>query len=654
GISFLGSVALLVSSMTGPGIVTIPLLFQMAGWLIPVITFVMAIVLGAAASLFLCEALSAVPGNNKFQKQVEFSHLSSLIVSNKHQKRLVQTGLFISMQSINIASIILSSQTMDSLVISIIGRTCGIGIHPDTGFFCVNEHKAEGSPFEERYMLITAGYLIALCITVPLGIMDLVENIKVQIISLMTLIFIIVTWLVTFGIHGLNTELVPMVGYDKSQVVGTVLFNYAFIMTVPSWVNDVNPSVPIRKAVWYSLLISTVIYLLLGIMGGMAYKMESTSNIISTINESSEKSVVSVITTYLFPLAVLITSIPVYTIIIRYNLMRAGYCGKVMANLLSCALPWVIIIPFQTGFWLNAFMNWTRSDLRNDPDIIKVETCDEKHVMETERKKSVMSPSPNENHLLPPQLLENNPIRKESHESIRSSFSIRTYHSSTKVSPRISPKVSPRIMPENHPEENYFDMVMTTSAQHELETREYNHHVPSPNFLDIPTPQLVLHGNRDSPCSTPGGIRSHNAMTAGLTIYHQSIEKQHLSAPPSLISRNSLKRGRSTQRHVVAPIITLNNNSQLDSNVDPLDLHFRQRFRHHHQPSLISSDDNHNNQKGNFDLFKAFPWISDINGVKMAIGLGALSIMLIGGVIAYDFILLATGTNMFGIHRNTS
>jgi hypothetical protein len=161
-----------------------------------------------------------------------------------------------------------------------------------------------------------------------MGIMDLVENVKVQIISLMILIFIFVTWLVTFGIHGLDKGLVPMIGHDKSQVVGTVLFNYAFIITIPSWVNDVNPSVPIRKVVWYSVITSTVIYLLLGIMGGMAYKMVPTSNIISTINISPEKSIISVITTYLFPLVVLITSIPVYTIIIRYNLLRTGFCGK--------------------------------------------------------------------------------------------------------------------------------------------------------------------------------------------------------------------------------------------------------------------------------------------------------------------------------------
>src|SRR4051794_32796976 len=84
-----------------------------------------------------------------------------------------------------------------------------------------------------------------------------------------------------------------------------------------------------------------------------------------------------------------------------------------MANLLSCALPWVIIIPFQTGFWLNTFMNWTslifssscnfilpfymyyvtikKPHLKNDQDIIKVEIGDEKPVVEIERKKSIIS-----------------------------------------------------------------------------------------------------------------------------------------------------------------------------------------------------------------------------------------------------------------------
>jgi len=196
----------------------------------------------------------------------------------------------------------------------------------------------------------------------------------------------------------------------------------------------------------------------------------------------------------------------------------------------------------------------------------------------------------------------------------------------------------------------------TITTQHELESQQnHDHLIPSSNYLDIPTPQPILNGNRGSPSSTLDRIRSHSTMTADSKVHHHhhSVEKPHLSAPPSLISRNSLK-GR---RHVVAPIITLNND-QLDSNVDPLDFHFRQRFRHHH-PSLTSSDytyKSENHQKmdsSNYDMFVAFPWISKIGGLKMAIGFGTFSIALISGVIAYDFILFATGTNVFDIHRNT-
>nr|CAG8453998.1 2773_t:CDS:10 [Entrophospora candida]CAG8471781.1 10428_t:CDS:10 [Entrophospora candida] len=346
-ISFLGSVALLVSSMTGPGLVTIPLLFQTAGWLIPMICVAIVIMLSATASLFLCEALSAIPGNNNFQKKIEFSSLSTLLISNKYKCLMTQCILFISIQSINIACIILSAQTMDSLMISLLGKTCGIGIYPDSGVFCVYKQLPDGSPFGDKTMLVT--------FVMPLGLMDLVDNVRIQIV----LIFIVMSWIITFCFHGLNKEFVPIIGDDISQVVGTILLNYSFIITIPSWINDLNPNVSIRKSIFYSIIISTVIYLLLGIFGGMSYKMDLSSNIISIINDSNERSIISLITTYLFPLAILITSIPVYTIIIKYNLIRNSYCGKNLANILSSALPWIIIIPFQTGYWLNVFMNWT-------------------------------------------------------------------------------------------------------------------------------------------------------------------------------------------------------------------------------------------------------------------------------------------------------
>ncbi|CAG8687993.1 3761_t:CDS:2, partial [Ambispora leptoticha] len=352
-------IALLVSSMTGPGLVTIPILFQNAGWITSTIVFILITFLSGAASLFLCETLSSVVGNEKFQRQIEFSSLSNILISNPKKRIFIQVMLYISIQSVNIASILISAQSMDTLLVSLAGRTCGIGIHPRPGLFCVYEQSRWNSPFGDDYMLITAGYLMTLAMVLPLALMELVDNIKVQILSFGTLVLIIIGWLVTFCIHGLDTNFVPTIGNDQSQTIGTVLFNYAFVTTVPSWVNDLGSTVSIRKSVWYSATISTIAYIALGCIGGMAYKMDVTSNIIAAINASKERSIVSVTTTYLFPLTVLITSIPVYTIVVRYNLQRTGQCGKVTATFLSTILPWTVVIPFQTGYWLNSFTNWT-------------------------------------------------------------------------------------------------------------------------------------------------------------------------------------------------------------------------------------------------------------------------------------------------------
>ena len=68
--------------------------------------------------------------------------------------------------------------------------------------------------------------------------------------------------------------------------------------------------------------------MLLGILGGMTYQMDLTSNIVAEIDKSSHRSIVTNIATFLFPIAVLLTSIPVDAIVVRYNLERSGLCKK--------------------------------------------------------------------------------------------------------------------------------------------------------------------------------------------------------------------------------------------------------------------------------------------------------------------------------------
>ncbi|KFH70604.1 hypothetical protein MVEG_03454 [Podila verticillata NRRL 6337] len=356
-ISFWGGMALLISNMTGPGLITIPVVAQSAGWLPTVLGFSLVALLSTLSSLFICEAMTEVPGNEFFQSNVEYSNLVLCFFGRRYHL-LVQIVCYLAMQTTNIASIAVSAQLFDNLLIKLFHRTCGIEVYPNPSFVCVYEQLPSASPFT-GVMIMTAGVLLALCMILPLALLKLSENIWVQLASFILMVLIVLQWIVTFFMHGLDTTLVPIVGSDVSQTFGTILFNYAFITTVPSWANAKKPSVSIHKSIGWSVTITTVIYLLVAILGGMAFQIPANSTLIQAINSAPNATVLSQVTGYTFPIAALITSIPINIIVIRYNLIQSGACNMMWSNFLSGVLPWLIAIPCMTGSGLTAVINWS-------------------------------------------------------------------------------------------------------------------------------------------------------------------------------------------------------------------------------------------------------------------------------------------------------
>jgi len=64
-------------------------------------------------------------------------------------------------------------------------------------------------------------------------------------------------------------------------------------------------------------------------------------------------------TTYIFSVAILMVSIPVFSIIVRNNLVQNKICGYKTATFFSHVLPWICVLPFQTGSLINSVINWT-------------------------------------------------------------------------------------------------------------------------------------------------------------------------------------------------------------------------------------------------------------------------------------------------------
>ncbi|KAG0003238.1 hypothetical protein BGZ79_001334 [Entomortierella chlamydospora] len=90
----------------------------------------------------------------------------------------------------------------------------------------------------------------------------------------------------------------------------------------------------------------------------MAFDIPSDSSLIQAINSSPGATTLSKIAGFVFPIAALVTSIPVNTIVLRYNLIRSGACNKSRANFLAVGLPWLFAIPGMTGSALTTSVGW--------------------------------------------------------------------------------------------------------------------------------------------------------------------------------------------------------------------------------------------------------------------------------------------------------
>merc|ERR1712113_372742 len=140
----------------------------------------------------------------------------------------------------------------------------------------------------------------------------------------------------------------PAATWSQGGLIGTVLFNFAFTSTLPAWVNEKKHDVSVAWTFGLTMVFVVVIYTVIGIIGGMAYKPFYTTdeNLFSKLNAGGSKLGQATVTAY--PMLQNFTSIPVFSILIRYNLMQSGVTPAI-ATFIAVGLPWLLSVPFYTG-----------------------------------------------------------------------------------------------------------------------------------------------------------------------------------------------------------------------------------------------------------------------------------------------------------------
>ena len=133
-------------------------------------------------------------------------------------------------------------------------ETYSLQFYPDFGFMAGNaDELAVWYGSSDFSLNLTLGYLIVMLFIVPWSFFPLGDNIKFQFVSFGGVLSMLLVFSVQFIYKpDFNFDQLPPIGSSFSQIVGVTISAWAFIMVVPSWVNEKKPSVSINKTIWYA------------------------------------------------------------------------------------------------------------------------------------------------------------------------------------------------------------------------------------------------------------------------------------------------------------------------------------------------------------------------------------------------------------------
>eukprot|EP00697_Spironema_sp_BW2_P000005 gnl/Spiro4/10027_TR5317_c0_g1_i1.p1 gnl/Spiro4/10027_TR5317_c0_g1~~gnl/Spiro4/10027_TR5317_c0_g1_i1.p1 ORF type:complete len:600 (+),score=99.18 gnl/Spiro4/10027_TR5317_c0_g1_i1:171-1802(+) len=356
-IGFVLSVIFIVNQIYGPGVLAIPIIFQESGLVLTLLSLTLFLVVSCFASTCLCEAMSLIPGNKNFEQRIEYSSIVRYYCGPRTEL-FFQVFLNITLQAYSIASIVVCAQMADQFLIWVAGHTVALELYPHPGF-----HLFEDIDYlySSAVVTISVGYLITMLICLPMSMLNLDDNTAfVQTASFVFLVLLLGEFCVAFFITGLRESFtpVPMFGSVYSQLVSVFIFSWAFVMFIPSWVNEAVPGLSVNKAVWVSGFVSWLGYLGIGLLCAMTHPHLIRDNMLVRLS-LPPSSTITRVCAYLFSPGVILPGIPVCCITIRYNLYVSGLCGKKQSYFWAVWAPWLVGFIFCQGQFFADLLNWT-------------------------------------------------------------------------------------------------------------------------------------------------------------------------------------------------------------------------------------------------------------------------------------------------------
>ena len=184
----------------------------------------------------------------------------------------------------------------------------------------------------------------------------------VQVGSFLFLILLMLEFVAFFIWRGDHTGFhsVPIFGDTYPQLVSVFIFSWAYVIFVPSWLNEKAVETSVNKVIWSSGIASWVGYVAIGVLCASVFGHSDIGldNMLVSLSKSNMPTLTRV-TAYLFSLGVIAPGIPVCSVTTRYNLFVGGVVGKKQSYFWACVAPWLVGWIFCQGELFANLLNWT-------------------------------------------------------------------------------------------------------------------------------------------------------------------------------------------------------------------------------------------------------------------------------------------------------
>eukprot|EP00756_Hemistasia_phaeocysticola_P057174 Hpha_TRINITY_DN33803_c0_g1::TRINITY_DN33803_c0_g1_i1::g.27329::m.27329 len=385
GGGLLGIIA--ANTMNGPGLLAIPGVFRTSGWLVSSLGLGVAAVLTGDTASLLSSAITvslndrilgyaSPPGSPRKdygaardspnspgmgveeEDEPEFGNLAKQYLGSSWEV-VTQVLLGVSLTMLTCAQVVVTSQAIDAAIVYFFGQTAALQYYPSPKLILSADTSLH--PFGEGLFAVSLGFVVDMVVCVTLGFFDLSANMLPQYLSSAASLFAfsVFAWQLLLQ-PPLEHEVpaLPLVGPDTSPVVGVAVFNFAYIIAVPSLQMEAAPKANFKLAMWAAVLGMLAVYVSVGGAGGMhTSPHDQSANLLNLFMRAGAPEVTR-IAVFAYA-AALVLPIPVYVILLRRTIEQGGMAPGTPAIVVSNLIPWGMALVMYMQPWFGAIINWS-------------------------------------------------------------------------------------------------------------------------------------------------------------------------------------------------------------------------------------------------------------------------------------------------------